>query len=119
MAKLTQEQVTLAVFRVLQEQAYQTAKEKGFHDAPSNFGERLALIHEEVSELMSAYRKGALHAQCDKATIPRITNFQEEIGDIIIRCLNLAEEHGVDAGEGVVAKMAYNKTRPHKHGKVC
>jgi NTP pyrophosphatase (non-canonical NTP hydrolase) len=120
MSKLTTEQVLRGTFLWLQKEAYATAKEKGFHDAPSNFGERCAPIGSEVNELFEAHRNHTLNAPCDKATTPQITNAQEELADIVIRCLDFAQELGIDLGEGVIAKMAYNKTRPHKHGgKAC
>lgn len=41
----------------------------------------------------------------------------EELADILIRTGDLAEEIGVDLQAAVVAKMAKNQGRPHKHGK--
>lgn len=73
-----------------------------------------------MSEFFEAHRNHALNKPCDKKTEPQITNAQEELADIVIRVCDLAQELGIDLGEAVVAKMAYNKTRPHKHGgKAC
>lgn len=41
-----------------------------------------------------------------------------ELADTIIRCLDELHAAGVSAGEAVQIKMAYNQTRPYKHGKV-
>ncbi len=37
-------------------EAYETAKEKGWHDLPATFGDRIALCHSELSEALEAYR---------------------------------------------------------------
>lgn len=40
-----------------------------------------------------------------------------ELADILIRVLDFFDEIGVDAGEVVAEKLAYNATRPFKHGR--
>jgi NTP pyrophosphatase (non-canonical NTP hydrolase) len=42
---------------------------------------------------------------------------QEELADAIIRICHLAGRLGIDIDWHVRAKMAYNETRPYKHGK--
>jgi hypothetical protein len=39
-----------------------------------------------------------------------------ELADIIIRVGDAAEEYNIDIGREVLLKMAYNATRPYKHG---
>lgn len=39
-----------------------------------------------------------------------------ELADIIIRVTEASTEYGIDLDEEVTLKMAYNATRPHKHG---
>jgi hypothetical protein len=39
-----------------------------------------------------------------------------ELADIIIRVGDVTEEYGIDLGEEVLLKMAYNATRQHRHG---
>lgn len=41
-----------------------------------------------------------------------------EAADVIIRILHFSGKHGIDIGGAVAEKMAYNDTRPFKHGKV-
>ena len=39
-----------------------------------------------------------------------------ELFMLIIRVLDLAEYYGIDMGEAIAQKHAYNLTRPYKHG---
>ncbi len=94
------------------ERFYNIAASKGFHDTPGNIGERVALIHSEVSELLEAYRNG--NPPCTKC--PELSSAQEEVADIIVRTLDLAHEFGIDVDQAVDVKTAYNKTRPRMHG---
>lgn len=100
--------------------AYTNATAKGFHDGDrvplpiSRIAEFVANLHGEASELWEAARKGKLGDLCDKG-IP-LTCAEEELADILIRCLDTAVALGVNIGKAVATKHAYNTTRPHKHG---
>jgi NTP pyrophosphatase (non-canonical NTP hydrolase) len=39
-----------------------------------------------------------------------------ELADIVIRVMDCAVEYGIDLEDEITLKMAYNATRPHKHG---
>jgi NTP pyrophosphatase (non-canonical NTP hydrolase) len=86
---------------------HENAREHGFWDEERNFGEALALIHSEVSEALEAYREGDDIAM------------GEELADIVIRTLDLAEGLGYNIEAEIRQKMEYNKTRPRMHGKRC
>lgn len=68
-----------------------------------------------------SHKDGAAGVTCEKcdATGAQLggSNYAEEIADIVIRCLDEAGGRGIDLGEVMRHKMAYNDTRPHKHGK--
>lgn len=49
--------------------------------------------------------------------LPKPEGFGIELGDIIIRVLDMAEAYGIDIDRCMRLKMAYNETRPSKHGK--
>lgn len=64
----------------------------------------LALIGSEVSEALEAFRNR------DKA------NFEEELADVVIRCMDCATGLGLDLGKAIAEKLEKNKARGVKHG---
>lgn len=115
----------------LSKQIHQNAKDKGFYDAPRNIGEMLCLIHSEVSEALECDRKkksishdpeyvAGLDGDRFKDSFERFIKdtFEDELADIMIRVMDLAEHKGVDLEKHILLKMRYNSMRPHKHGKL-
>lgn len=112
----------------LAQEIHQNAVDKGFHELDhtrsivDNYAVWTANIHGETSELWEAARNGILGNHCDKkakmiaAGIEPLTNEEEELADIIIRAFDTAGARGIDIGKAILAKHAFNKTRPHKHG---
>jgi len=95
---------------------HETAIEKGFWDKPKNFdvfGNKLALVHSEVTEVLEAMRKNKGSEE-----------IVEEMVDILIRTLDLYAsmrnggfvEHSLD--EVLFKKMEKNKERPKLHGNL-
>lgn len=80
---------------------------------------KLALIHSEVSEALEELRDGDLVGD----TLMRYTDtgkvegFASELADIVIRTADLCGYLGIDLEAVLVAKMAYNKSRPRLHGR--
>lgn len=93
--------------------AHQTAREHGWHEEERNDGECLALIHSEVSEALQALRAGNPR---DKHC-PEFSALEVELADTIIRIMDYAGLRNLDIAGAILAKMEYNQTRPHKHGK--
>lgn len=99
----------------LQKRAYSIAASKGFHDKPRSFGDACALIHTEVSEAFEAYREsGSLAGRTAENGKPE--GVPSELADIVIRCLDTAEECGIDLEQAILEKLAYNEGRAHMHG---
>ena len=104
--------------------------------APRPVAEVLALVHSEVSEALEEYRAGHdlrriryVHEDgrvCTPEELcrhPQGTSgpakpegFPIELADIFIRLLDAAAEWDIDLQEAVEVKMAYNSTRPERHG---
>lgn len=95
---------------------HETAIEKGFWEGPKDhdkIGNKLALVHSEVTEVLEAIRKNKGSQE-----------IVEEMADILIRTLDLYAamrnatfvEHSLD--EVLFQKMEKNKSRPKLHGNL-
>lgn len=136
----------------LVEQAYATAMDKGWHSKPATFGDRLALIHSEVSEALEAFRtldsdtydavREPIYRNMDTGKLTRDKGRYEpvvfatedfihgtneyklnkpegvasELADVVIRVADLCGLYGIDLNAALEEKMAFNKTRPYRHG---
>lgn len=87
------------------------AKEKGFGTKPEeiNVGEKIALIHSEVSEAYEAYR----HKNIDGKD-----GFKEELGDIVQRVLHLSGIFDIDIQAEIIKKYESNKKRTWDFSKM-
>lgn len=48
-----------------------------------------------------------------------VAAFSEELADIVIRVMSLADYLYMDIGNAIIGKMARNESRPRLHGKTC
>jgi NTP pyrophosphatase (non-canonical NTP hydrolase) len=88
--------------------------------------QRLFLCITELTEAGEALRKKrldlTLHPEFnpDKAYVFEANykdKFQDELGDTMIRLLDLCGYLKIDINEWIQCKLAYNRTREYKHGK--
>ncbi len=102
----------------LAKKAHETSAEKGFWDqrGDADVAVKIALIGCEASELLEAFRLPDRTAHCGKSGCD-LDVVEEELADVLIRTLDLCHFLGVDPEAVVLEKMAYNATRPAKHGK--
>lgn len=96
----------------LMDEAHEIAVSSGFWDTDRNPGEMIALMHSELSEMLEGVRKPGPDSHC-----PQFTSEEVEMADLFIRAADYAEGRGLRLTEAIEAKMRYNLTRPHKHGK--
>ena len=121
----------------LVKEAYQNAKEKGWHDKEREPLEVHALIHSEISKATEEVRQDnppAYHLIKDESfeTVPVFEvvephhdNWDDcqkpngeaiELADAVIRIADYFGERGWDLEEAIQLKMQYNKTRDYRHG---
>lgn len=110
--------------------AHEMSRRKGWYDPPHderNVGEMLMLIVTEVAEAMEDARKLPREALCvpmygdvprgnEGASLMKPSGFASEIADVVIRIGDLCGYLGIDLQKAVSEKMAYNATRPYRHG---
>lgn len=102
------------LFDQLQGQIFTAMQANGFWDGgQDNFGQKTALVHSELSEMLEANRKSV--KEDDK--IPAFTGEEAEAADTLIRMLDMSGRYNWRLGEAVVAKMQFNLSRPYKHDK--
>ncbi len=92
-------------------EVHETAEAHGFGGYTDE--KYLLLMHSEISEITEALR----HGNPKSEHIPDFSHVEEELMDIIIRVLDFAKRKGYEIARPLIAKAAFNKTRPHKHGK--
>lgn len=112
----------------LVEQAHRNSVNHGFWDDmptdPSKLtpylGLKLALIHSEVSEVLEELRDGHPMDATRYTATGKPEGIPSELADILIRVADLAGAfRGIDLEDMVLEKMAYNTSRPHKHGRTA
>ena len=92
---------------------YKNAVNHGFWKGEVNDGERMALIHAEISEALEALREG----NPSSSKIIEFTNLEEELADAVIRIMDYAFGKDLDVAGAIIAKMDYNVSREFMHGK--
>lgn len=112
----------------LQEDAHRNSFEKGFWDdqkgpsgklVPALVEEqiplKLALIHSEISEALEEYRNNHMVNEV-RVEHGKPEGLPVELADAVIRIFDLCGACGIDLESAVRLKMAFNATRPHRHG---
>ena len=109
--------IIAAAVAKLCDKAFLTAAERGFweeHENPLIVPTKVMLIVTELAELIEAHRSGD------------DDNLFEELADVWIRLADLmywiaGQSPGMSLSQFMEivlpSKLAYNETRPHKHGK--
>lgn len=119
--------------------------EKGWRapdSEPREIGTLIALLHSEVTEAFESYRNGERplwyeypngvtsdsnwRLPCDEVLIGdsrpdefvlgKPQGIASELADVLIRLLDMADEHSIPLVEAVLQKHAFNQTRAHRHG---
>lgn len=101
----------------LVDEAHRMAKWKGWWDEERSALEIHALVHSEIAEATECVRRAEkpmwIDSMADKPEGELV-----ELADAIIRIADWCGHRGWNLEEAIKAKMAFNETRPYKHGKV-
>lgn len=84
-------------------------------------GNNVSLLHSEATEAFEHLRDGRdadevfYEVSADGSMKP--DGYPVELADLAIRIFDTAEEYGIDLAAVIALKMAYNESRPFKHGR--
>lgn len=104
----------------LTEESYATAKEKGWWDNPDSpdkhVGVQLMLMVSELAEAMEEHRHGRAVDEIYYGEDGKPEGIPVEMADVMIRIFDFCGHHKIKLSQAIEEKMAYNKTRPYRHG---
>src|SRR4051812_7197204 len=98
------------VLNALAAESHDCGLRHGWYTSSLTTSDMLLMIHSEVSECCEAIRRGDPPSE----KLPGVSQTQEELADVILRCLGMAAHMGWDIGAAVVAKQQYNWCRDWK-----
>lgn len=100
----------------LTEEIHEANRDKGFWDGGlPNLTEKIMLVVSELAEAVEELRsnKSGYYEVNDKPE-----GVDVELVDALIRLLDILGYRGADVEKILTAKLAYNATRPYKHGRM-
>ena len=100
-------------FNTLARAVHKDALDKGWYD-DYNYTpvELIALVGTELSEAIEALR----HGNKPDDHVPSMDSVEVELGDAILRIMDMGEYLGYDIAGAMRKKHEYNLTRERKHG---
>lgn len=103
---------------IMAEEFWENSAAHGFYEEDRSFDRALMLITGEVSEAHEEFRSGHKFTEIYyRASDGKPEGIPTELADILIRVLDTAYNLHIDIAAAVAEKHAFNRTRPHKHGR--
>lgn len=95
-------------------------EEKGWNNDGRTVGDDCALMTSEISELLQDWRDGyginEVYYEDQPNGTSKPCGIPIELADLFIRGMNFAAEKGIDLEAALDEKIAFNATRPFRHG---
>lgn len=103
--------------RTMQKRAHEMAVSKGWYAKGKRpVMEIMALLHSEISEAVEEHRAGRKPSEIYREVGGKPAGIPIELADVVIRIMDFCGAEGIDLQAAIEKKMAFNATRPRRHG---
>lgn len=105
---------------VLIDRIHATNVKLGWAGDARTVGDDVALMHSELSELLDDFRSKRgmteVYYEPQENLTEKPCGIPIELADLFIRGMDFAHRHDIDLEAAIEEKMAFNATRPFRHG---